>query len=110
MDAPSVEKPKFLGVNEEKFWRLRYDPDQFLTHDEIGEQLGTKDHKLFTNALAKLKWNWDHGLITNETRELVQLAATTTGVVIEDNPYLFEELAARRARQINWERNYRRRS
>lgn len=99
-------KPKFLNVGEEQFWRARFDPTKLLTLQEIASLIEV-DPKSFRSAVGKLDWNLKHGFHTNQTTDLITLAAQSTEVSLENNPYLLTELVVRRAQQVNWERRHR---
>jgi hypothetical protein len=101
-------RPKFLTPAEEKFWRLRFEAERFLIIREIEDELRV-DRSCFRTGVRKLLWNAERGFMTDQARELLDLAVKSVEVVkAKDNPHLIEELVARRAHQINWERRYRR--
>lgn len=98
--------PKFLNPKEEAFWRHRFDPMELLSITQIEEKYHL-DRSYLRSGAAKLIWNAEHGFLTLQSQTLVEFALQTTAVEVEGNKYLIEELIARRAQHVNWEKRYR---
>lgn len=97
-------RPKFLNSREEDFWHKRFDPKRLYSIAEIERDFGL-DRSVYRSAVGKLIWNSQHGLLTGQTQDLIHYALVITPIVTKGNNYIIEELVAKRAQQVNWERH-----